>query len=479
MLAVAAVFAAGLATPALAGTADPSAASPPSGVTTGGQRITLDDADVRRAMFVQVSTGTEHSVGLTADGKVYAWGSNDMGQLGTDSRSPSTVPVPVKMDGALYGLTVTSVAAGGKHTLARTSDGQVFAWGDNRHGQLGIDSTLSFVAQPISASRYTALTGHNVTRIAAGEHHSVALTSAGDVYAWGYNGYGQVGDGTRNDARSPVRIGTDLPLGSSVATRIAAGAYHTVAVISSGIGYAWGANDSGQLGSGDAAARNWPTLVLKGAMGSHSIVEVSAGAHHTVVIGSDDRAYAWGLNNYGQLGTGNGNPWSYIAVAVNTTGPLVNAKIKQVAAGWDHSVAVVADGRAYAWGRNDYGQLGNGSTAASRTPVPTRWGVYGVESWSITHVDAGANQTGVTVADGRGFMWGQNQAAQQGNGTGEDGTMPRPTVDHVIFSVYFGSHEYPGTGTVLNRYGRSLTTTTPAHPAGQTEVFVEAHDIYR
>src|SRR5450756_2183290 len=193
-----------------------------------------------------IAGGGYHSLALTPSGQMLAWGYNCHGQLGNGTTADSSIPVAVSLPS---GTTVTAIAGGGQHSLALTSSGQVLAWGFNYSGQLGNGTTSTTGCFCISTPVAVSLpSGTTVTAIAGGGSHSLALTSNGQVLAWGYNNYGELGNGTSfNSFSTPVAV--SLPSGTSV-TAIAGGNYHSLALTSTGQVLAWGRNLEGELGNG-------------------------------------------------------------------------------------------------------------------------------------------------------------------------------------------------------------------------------------
>ncbi|WP_422614017.1 RCC1 domain-containing protein, partial [Bifidobacterium indicum] len=195
-----------------------------------------------------ISAGYRHSLALTGDGTAYAWGYNDSGQLGDGTTTDRTTPVKAATPA---GVAFTAISAGYNHSLALTGDGTAYAWGSNGNGQLGRTdvSTSSSSATP---GRVGMPAGVAFTAVSAGSLYSLALTGDGTAYAWGWNYYGQLGNNTTSQRTTPARVGTPdgAPSGFSYAA-IATGpnANHTLAIGSDGNTYAWGYNDSGQLGN--------------------------------------------------------------------------------------------------------------------------------------------------------------------------------------------------------------------------------------
>ena len=251
-----------------------------------------------------VAGGLYHGLALSSTGAVFAWGWNIAGQLGNGSRNGSDVPVKVRLPG---GTKVTGIAAGFAHNLAVTSTGAVYAWGKNFNGELGDGSTTDSDV-PVTVNLPA---GTKVTAVAAGAEHSLALTSTGAVFAWGWNIYGQLGNGSTGSSDVPVNV--SLPAGTKV-TAVAAGGFlygvgeatvgpgHSLAVTSTGAVYAWGYNTDGELGDGGTTNSDVPVKV-KLPVGT-KVTAVAAGELHSLAVTSTGTVLAWGGNNFGQLGDG-------------------------------------------------------------------------------------------------------------------------------------------------------------------------------
>jgi alpha-tubulin suppressor-like RCC1 family protein len=310
------------------------------------------------ANIVSISAGSAHTLALDANGTVYAWGDNTEGELGNGTTTSSTTPVTVSVPA---GVTFTAVSAGFGNSMALGSDGKVYTWGFNNVGQLGNGTTVATASLPTPASLPT---GSIATAISAGYAHDLALTSDGKVYAWGDNAQGEIGDNTVTTRRSPVQIPL---LGAVTATGIAAGYYDSFAMTTGGKANAWGLNSSGELGNGGALAvttQHKPVAVALPA--GVSITTIAAGGAHTLALSTTGSVVSWGANNKGQLGTG-----SAAAAALPTEFHLPGGvSATAVAAGVLDSYALGADGLVYSWGDNSVGSLGTGDTTAATSNVP-------------------------------------------------------------------------------------------------------------
>ncbi len=299
---------------------------------------------------VAAAAGHYHTVALKGDGTVWAWGRNLYGQLGDASNSQRLAP------GAAVGIgDVIAVAAGENHTYALKGDGTVWAWGSNSDGQIGDGTTTD----RYFAVQVQGLVG--VTAIAAGDRHGAALKSDGTVWTWGHNGFGQLGDGS-----TTTRLVAAQVPGLTRVTGLAAGGFHTVAVKDDGTIWSWGSGSYGELGNGTQAMTT-PAPVQ--ALGLTTAAAVAAGSYHTVAVLDDGTARAFGLNYFGQLGDGtNINRSAAVVVAALPAG------IVAVAASLDHTLAVLNDGSVWAWGHNLDFQLGDNTNTDRWSPVRVKDG---------------------------------------------------------------------------------------------------------
>jgi alpha-tubulin suppressor-like RCC1 family protein len=306
----------------------------------------------------QVNAGSSAAAGLAAASRhVVAWGLDDFGQLGDGTSTNASTPVTVKLP---KGVKVTQMRGGCFHTLAVTSKGHVLAWGYNFFGQLG-NGTTTDSHTPV---RVRLPKGTRATAISAGHNFSLARTSSGHALAWGLGAAGQLGNGT-TDGISDVPVRVQLPKGSKVKI-LAAGDSYALASTSSGL-YAWGANDLGQFGDGTTTGSDTPVIVpilVRGPSLGH-LVSLAAGCSHTVALFSRGAVLAWGQGTDGQLGNG--------ATASSDTpvGVLLpaGAKIAAIGASCLDSLARTIKGHVLAWGNGSLGQLGDGSTSSSDTPA--------------------------------------------------------------------------------------------------------------
>jgi alpha-tubulin suppressor-like RCC1 family protein len=314
---------------------------------------------------VAIAAGGWHTVALKSNGTVYAWGLNTFGRLGDGTITNSSIPVQVKdpqpEDPSAVLTDVVAIGAGEHHTVALKSNGTVWAWGDNRNGQLG-DGTLEERHYPVHSTNL----GLAWNAIAAGYHHSLALKSDGTLQAWGYNYSGQLGDNNApTNSSVPVRIGSDTDW-----TAIAGAGWHTVALKSGGTLWAWGFNNDGQLGDDcipspdpNADCTNSSTPVQE-STGATDWVAVAVGRLHNAALKSGGTLWVWGSNTWGQLGDGC-IPWpSPDYDCIDSSTPVQESTGATdwvaIAAGDRHTVALKSSGTLWVWGQNDFGQLGDG-----------------------------------------------------------------------------------------------------------------------
>ena len=348
--------------------------APSVGPISGGQNVTIVGTGFvpKEKNIIQLSVSGMYSLALSSDGVVYAWGDGSSGQLGNNSTSSSSVPVAVTTAGTpMAGKTIVSISAGSAHSLALASDGTVYGWGFNSSGQLGNNSTSSSSVPVAVTTAGTPMAGKTIVSISAGSAHSLALASDGTAYAWGANALGQLGNGATSNSSLPVAVTMSGALSGKTIVQLSAGGAHSLALASNGTMYSWGTNTIGQLGNGATSNSSLPVAVtMSGALSGKTIVQLSAGGSHSLALASDGTAYAWGYGYYGQLGVGSVSD-ADVPLAVTASGALNNVVLTQVSAGTSHSSALSSDGLVYAWGYNYSGQLGNNSTTSYSVPVAT------------------------------------------------------------------------------------------------------------
>ena len=295
---------------------------------------------------------------------------------------------------------VPQVAAGDSHTLLLTSDGTVYAAGYNGNGQLGNGTTLGLsVLRPVAG-----LAG--AVSIASGAFHGLALRADGTVAAWGSNAAGQLGHNSTNNSE---RYFVDVTGLSSVA-EITAGTYHSVAVRNDGTVWAWGLNAEGQVGDGSIVPVRLAPVQVTGLAG---VTAIAAGGRHTLALLADGTLRAWGANDSGQLGDGT-------TTQRNAPVPVSGlSNVIAIAAGDAHSLALKNDGSVVAWGFNAFGQLGVGDTA--NRLVPTAVTSLGT---GVGLIAAGANHSLAVKVGGALYSWGNNANSQLGNGNNTNQTSP-------------------------------------------------------
>ena len=291
----------------------------------------------------------------------------------------------------------TQIASGSLHTLAINDVGELYAWGNNSVGQLGNgENGTGFSAgfPDLSKDKNTPQrigSGTDWKIIAAGTYHSLALKNDGTLYTWGVNDTGQLGDTSTTNRNRPAQVGTDTW------KAVAAGESYSLALRSDGTLYAWGTNGNGELGDGTTTQRTTPTQI-----GTDVWKAVAVGDNHSLAIKNDGSLHAWGNNRYGQLGDG--------TTTRRTTPTQIGTDTDWTvaAAGRYHSLALKSDGTLHAWGRNNRSQLGDGTTTRRTTPIR----IGSDTNWKAL---AGGEQYSLAIkSDGRLYAWGSNADRQLG-----------------------------------------------------------------
>ena len=429
--------------------------SPASGPPAGGTRITLTPPTTPDIRFSHVGTGTYASQAIGSDGNIYKWGD-------ASDKRPVIVTPPT-------GVHLTQTSAGMNFTLALGSDGNLYSWGFNNQGQLGNGTTtnsgLGKVIMPADGTKFT--------KISAGFNYSLAIGSDGNLYGWGDNSYGQLGIGNPSVSPNQQPIKVILPTGIPKFTQISAGDSHSLALGTDGNLYSWGYNDHAQLGIGasDSDAHAAPSKVNL-PTGVPKFTQISAGYKHSLALGTDGNLYSWGTNEKGQLGRSINGAEDGTPRKVNL--PTGVSRFTQVIAGGEHSLALGSDGNLYSWGDNTSGQLGR-NPSATKDGTPRK--VAMPAGITITQASApgtlGGDFSLALGSDGNIYSWGWNGNQQLGRDAsgyfdGQPGIVdfpekPKPT------GVSFGDRR--GTSLTDNKNG-TWSVVTPPHAEGKTDVTV-------
>ena len=321
----------------------------------------------------------------------YAWGANIGGYLGDNTTTTRSSPVSV-----VGGFTDwVQVSGGNGHSLGLRANGTAWGWGFNQYGRLG-DGTTTNRSSPVSVvGGFT-----DWVQVSAGSRHSLGLRANGTAWGWGANYQGYLGDGTTTNRSSPVSVVG----GFTDWVQVAAGYQHSLGLKSNGTAWAWGYNDSGRLGDGTITYKSSPVSVVGGFT---DWVQLDAGGSHSLGLRANGTAWAWGNNRFGYLGDGTTTDRSS---PVSVIGGFTDWA--QVSAGsFSHSLGLRTNGTTWAWGANNGGYLGDGTTVNKSSPVSV---VGGFTDW--VQVSAWYHSLAVR-ANGTAWAWGYNGSGQLGDNT--------------------------------------------------------------
>jgi alpha-tubulin suppressor-like RCC1 family protein len=331
--------------------------------------------------FIDIKTFQDHALALRNDNTIWAWGDNQYGQLGDNTTTSRLTPVQIAGTSRSY----TKISAGSRHSLSLDSSGSIWSWGNNAFGQLGDNTTTSRLT-PVSVIGETLY-----TKISAGKTHNLAIALDNALLTWGSNTYGELGDNTNTNKSSPNVVGIDY-------VEIAAGHNYSLGV--SNKTNAWGFNDKGQLGDNSTTSQLTPVNIA----GNLIFYKISANLDFSLAIDDSRYGWAWGNNDNGQLGDN------------NTTSQLTPVQIyestitlTEISNGNAHSLAIDNTGVIWSWGKNNVGQLGDGSTADRSVPNS----IY-IPNVTFTKVSAGNEFSLALDNTGKIWAWGSNSFGKLG-----------------------------------------------------------------
>lgn len=470
--------------------------SPNRGPIQGGTLVTISgDEFIEAQKITQIAAGSGHSMALDSANTLYVWGGNDYGQLGNGSLGGSILRPDILNVSTEQSAKIVYIAAGTNTSYAIDENGILYAWGDGYYGQIG-NGDLSDVSVPskVNGAGGDILSSTKIKAVAAGTYQTLAIDYDGNIYVWGFGYLGN--DAQSGQYDFPVKLnGVNGEASSTIGTNtnitaIASGNAHSFALDEDGNIYGWGYNTSGEVGNGTTSSfPNFGVAIptkLNGLNGNSPttitsetrIVDVSAGVSHSVAVDSLGNIYSWGDNTSGKLGNGSAGGIVNVPTKID-----LGESIKKVSVGGVYSLALDDVGRVYSWGWEGSGQLGNGSMSGE-VHIPTVInGVNGNDSSTISSdtfvVDIFAGEAHAKALDASGnlFVWGINTSGQLGDGSTTNNAVPRNMIKSGDFS---GSITFETTVVIggsickdVRIIDRStLSCVTTAHAAGLADVVV-------
>ncbi len=440
--------------------ASESNAPPQSGAnpdnSASGSNNPDNPALVRKHHVAQVSSGDYHTMILKTDDSLWAVGLNETGQLGngdsgrdgnTNLGTKELIPIPVM-------LKVKQAAASNTHTIILKKNGELWAIGSNKYGQLGDGTHNNGRVIPVKVKEKNpggdgtrAMT--EVDQISTGDNRTMIVKTTGTLWAVGNNSFGQLGDGSYTNRLIPVEV-KEKNLGGGEAqpitnvAKVSSGSDHNMILKNDDTLWAVGPNDFGQLGDGSNITRLTAVQVMISAgnpMGN-VVAQVSAGGFYTIILKNDDTVWAVGRNNSGQLGDNTTDDKLFPVQVMTSTGAPMN-NVAQISAGFEHSMILKKNGELWAFGLNDTGQLGDGTTTNRKTPVqvmekPPGGGAPRAMT-EVAQVSAGREHTMIVKTNGTLWTVGANGNGQLGNG-GDDNLATRFNPEQI--TPVAGCHDY-------------------------------------
>jgi alpha-tubulin suppressor-like RCC1 family protein len=342
----------------------------------------------------KVSKGLNYTIAIKDDGSLWAWGSNLGYTLGDGTNANKNAPIQIST-----GTDWQEVASGQFFNLAIKTNGTLWGWGDNQYGQLG-DGTTVIKSVPTQIGTAT-----NWIKIATGSSFSIGIKNNGTLWTWGNNQFGQLGNGTLANSTTPMQIGSDTNW-----SVLSAGFYHTLAIKTNGTLWSWGRNSNGELGDGTTSNKISPTQIGT----NNDWFSVSGGFSHTKAIKTNGTLWTWGSGLYGLSGNDTTTP-----ILSSPTQIGVDSDWLKVASSYDCVAAIKTNGSLWTWGKNNSGQLGDGTNSNKSTPTLI------TTATNCIDLAIGVSFHGIaSKSNGELWTWGVNAYGQYGNGTNTSNYSP-------------------------------------------------------
>lgn len=448
---------------------------PPKSSTSGGEEVTIKGEFNQAIKFKKVVSGALNAIGVTEDGLVYTWGRNyTYGVLGDGSTDDFIRNAPEKpLEGLLKGKKIVDAAAGTYHNIVVDDEGNIYGWGRNTDGQLGIGSGINISTTPASVD-LSSVGRPKIISLTTGLLFSEALDENGKVYSWGKNDVGQLGLGHTSTQEYFPQIAN---IGTEKIEKISSSYNFTLAITENGKILAWGINNAGQLGIPTATASylSVPTLVDSSAeLSGSTVTEIMAGGAHSLALTSDNKVFAWGANNHGQLGNG-GWVWNHVPIKVDTSDVSDGSKFISISAGIYTSFILDANGNIYSFGQGANGQLGNG--LVDTQPSPVKVFLDGeLSGKKVTKIWGNSEANHAIDESGKAYSWGRNDRGIIGDGSEAKpfayADEPRSVIipEIKITSIKFGDIKVSDFEFIDDN---TIKVISPPHAAGFVDIVIE------
>lgn len=378
-----------------------------------------------------ISAGGTHTCAVLSNGSAMCWGSNKYQELGDRllTLNRSTPLFVSGIDGSSPQSSAVAISSGEYHTCALLKSGAISCWGYNIFGQLGDGTTTSRVMPATVVGIDGSSSAATAIAVSSGSVHTCAVLVSGAVMCWGNNSIGRLGNGAADgDSSIPVPVlGIDGSADTTSAVAISVGSSHTCAVMRRGTILCWGYSSSGELGDQTTADRPTPVQVagIDGVDPPTSAIAVSVGSSHSCAVMRDGRVKCWGYNAYGKLGDATTLSRSAPVAVSGLDGKTDAFTAVAVSAGDAHTCAVLKSGRAVCWGYNAYGELGNSNTANSSVPVAVSDIDGATGASSAVAISVGVSHTCAVLRTGHATCWGFNGTGELGDDSIENRSTPR------------------------------------------------------
>ena len=352
---------------------------------------------------IDISAGENHTCILKSNGAAYCWGDNSVGQLGNGSIKSSMKPVAVSGD-----LRFKSISAGWDHTCGITADNDAYCWGRGRYGRLGNGSSEnSLIPTAVSG-------GLSFESVNSGMAHTCGITTDGAAFCWGRGEDGILGNDSIKSSLVPVPVSGGLTFGS-----IGAGSASTCGIATNGDAYCWGASDFGSLlGQGEEDRDNKITPGLVAGEFNFKPNSISVGLDHVCALSTADKAVCWGRGRYGKLGIGSADGLGLIETLRTPREIKGNIPFTLIATGVFQTCGIATDGKAYCWGRNGSGQLGDGTTTMRVEPVAVSGNL------NFKDIAIGSDHACGISSNDEVYCWGDGNAGKLGTRSSDNKLIP-------------------------------------------------------